>query len=120
LKKYPTGECVVTEDRAGAKANWVHRPVETIMFTDSAFAASAIIEYSFAEPRFHPQFPTFRADPSIHFRHRKQANVAWCDGHVDRRIRTLSWSSGLYPSDPERFNIGWFGRADDNRLFDLN
>lgn len=119
LKQYPSGEYVVSDDRAGAAADWVQRPAETIMFTDCAFAASTLIEYSFAEPRFHPQFPDFRADPSIHFRHRKQANVAWCDGHVDSRIRSFTWSSGLYIGDPNRLDIGWFGQTDDNSLFDL-
>ncbi|MGB2987446.1 MAG: hypothetical protein WBE26_16400 [Phycisphaerae bacterium] len=119
LKQYPSGEYVVTNDRAGAVVAWVQHPVETIMFTDSAFAGRRLIEYSFAEPRFHPQFPTFRADPSIHFRHRRQTNVAWCDGHVDSQTCTFTWSSGLYASDPKRFNVGWFGQADDNRLFDL-
>lgn len=119
LSQYPTGEYVVTDDRAGAEADWVQRPAETVVFTDSAFTASTLIEYSFAEPRFHPQFPDFRADPSIHFRHRHQVNVAWCDGHVDTQTRTFTWSSGLYPGDPDRFDIGWFGQTDDNSLFDL-
>jgi prepilin-type processing-associated H-X9-DG protein len=119
LAQYPSGLHLVVEDRAGAKADWVQRPADTIMFTDSGFAASGLIEYSFAEPRFHPQFPTFRADPSIHFRHRNHANIAWCDGHVDSHSRTFTWRSGLYRSDPERLNIGWFGQADDNSMFDL-
>ena len=77
-----------------------------------------MIEYSFAEPRFHPQYGS-RADPSIHFRHHGTANIAWCDGHVSRKTRTFSWSSGFYAGDPERFNIGWFGETDDNSAFDL-
>ncbi len=79
---------------------------------------SGLIEYSFAEPRFHPQFGS-RADPSIHFRHHKNANVAWCDGHVSPQTRTFTWSSGVYEGDPDRCDIGWFGQADDNSLFDL-
>ena len=119
LKPYPSGEYVVTDDRSGPPADWVQRPGETIMFTDSAFAGSTLIEYSFAEPRFHPPFPDFRADPSIHFRHRDRANVAWCDGHVTSEMRTFTWSSGFYGGDPERLDIGWFGNTDDNDLFDL-
>ncbi len=110
----------VTEDRAGTFAVRVRRPGQTIMFADSAFAADGLIEYSFAEPRFHPQWPTSRAVPSIHFRHRGQANVAWCDGHVDANRLTFTHYSGLYRSDPARFDIGWFGDADDNTLFDLD
>ena len=88
------------------------------MFTDAAFAAATLIEYSFAEPRYQPT-TGFRSDPSIHFRHRKRANVAWCDGHVDRRPLTFTWSSGFYPSEPNEYDIGWFGRCDDNHFFDL-
>jgi len=119
VHRYPSGEYLVAQDRAGAKTAWIQRPAETIMFGDAAFTALGVIEYSFAEPRFHPQFPGFRADPSIHFRHRKHANVAWCDGHVDSHGRTFTWRSGLYPGDPERADIGWFGQADNNSLFDL-
>lgn len=89
------------------------------MFTDSAFAEKRLIEYSFAEPRFHPSSLAARADPSIHFRHAQRANVAWCDGHVTSERRTYSWSSGIYPGDPDRWGIGWFGETDNNSLFDL-
>ena len=111
-------EFVVASDKTGALADRVQRPAETIMFTDAAFASGGAIPYSFAEPRFHPQYGT-RADPSIHFRHNARANVAWCDGHVDAHKRTFTWSSGFFDGDADRLNIGWFGAADDNRLFDL-
>ncbi len=125
LRRYPSGEHVVIEDQAGVQADRVRRSAQTLMFADCAFAvagraaASGLIEYSFAEPRFHPQYPRWRADPSIHFRHRGLANVGWCDGHVDSRTRTFTWSSGLYPGDPGQHHIGWFGHSDDNSLFDL-
>ncbi len=110
---------IVTSDLAGAYAARVKRPGKTVMFTDAAFADGLLIEYSFAEPRFHPQFGS-RADPSIHFRHNdKSANVAWCDGHVSSELLTFTWSSGYYQGDPARFNIGWFGVSDDNGVFDL-
>lgn len=120
LKAHSSGEYTVSNDRAGANVRWIQRPHETVMFTDSGFAARGLIEYSFCEPRYLPSYPTIRATPSIHFRHRKLANVAWCDGHVDAQTITLTHWSHLYPSDPKRFNIGWFGASDDNRLFDLN
>jgi len=110
----------VLDDRAGAVADLVGRPADTVMFADAAFAADELIEYSFAEPRFHPNRPTLRMDPSIHFRHRDSAIVGWADGHVDARRRTLVWTSGLYLADPRRLNLGWFGSSDDNSLFDLD
>jgi len=109
---------VVTDDRRGAALQHIHRPAVTLMFADSAFAEGTLIEYSFAEPRFHPQYQN-RADPSIHFRHIKKANLAWCDGHVTDEPRTFTWSSGLYEGDPARLGLGWFGPTDDNSLFDL-
>ena len=113
-----TDRAIVKSDLAGAYASRVKYPGETVMFTDAAFAERTLIEYSFAEPRYHPQYDS-RADPSIHFRHHKAANVAWCDGHVTGESRTFTWSSGFFPSDPDRLDIGWFGEADDNSLFDL-
>ncbi|MCO6438771.1 MAG: prepilin-type N-terminal cleavage/methylation domain-containing protein [Phycisphaerae bacterium] len=117
---FPTGEAVIVNDRLGVLRDRVARPAETLMFADTAFAANTLIEYSFIEPRFHPQYPTARPDPSIHFRHAGKANAAWCDGHIDAHERTFTWSSGFYPADPARWNIGWFGERDDNSLFDLN
>jgi len=112
------GRVIVINDRAGTVADRVKHPGDTVMFTDSAFVDGQLIEYSFAEPRFHPSFPS-RADPSIHFRHAQRTNVAWCDGHVTTQRRTYSWSSGFYPGDPDRWGIGWFGETDNNGLFDL-
>ena len=113
------GRVIEVRDLAGTVADRVKRPGETVMFTDSAFAEKRLIEYSFAEPRFHPSSLAARADPSIHFRHAQRANVAWCDGHVTSERRTYSWSSGIYPGDPDRWGIGWFGETDNNSLFDL-
>ena len=114
-----TGEYVIVDDRGGARRQRVRRPGETLMFSDAAFAQKSLIEYSFAEPRFQPLYPAFRADPSIHFRHGGAAGVGWADGHVDARRMTFTWRSGLYPADPAQWAIGWFGDSDDNGWFDL-
>lgn len=118
LEKVGSGFYRVETDRVGAQTDRVRRPAQTIMFTDSAFVSGELIEYSFAEPRFFPTFGS-RPDPTIHFRHNHNAAVVWCDGHVDRRPSTFTWSSGLYPGDPGRHGLGWFGQRDDNSLFDL-
>ncbi len=113
------GRTLVVSDRSGTAADRIRHPGETVMFTDAAFAAGDLIEYSFCEPRFHPRYQS-RADPSIHFRHLAAASVAWCDGHVTHERRTFSWSSGFYEGSPQRHGIGWFGNTDDNQLFDLD
>jgi prepilin-type N-terminal cleavage/methylation domain-containing protein len=123
LKRTPAGAWQFVSDQGGAAVERIRRPAETLMFADAAFAATAggVIEYSFAEPRFQPEYLAFqvRADPSMHFRHRASAGVAWSDGHVDRQRFTFTWASGLYAGDPGRERIGWFGRGDDNGWYDL-
>lgn len=117
---YPAepGRHVVKSDLRGAPIDAIATPTDTIMFTDAAFAGAALIEYSFTEPRFLPEWGG-RADPSIHFRHLETANVLWADGHASSEAFRFTRSSGLYPADPEDLNIGWFGQRDDNSLFDL-
>ena len=98
----------------GMRAGAIAHPAQTVMFADTAFlsgsgAKAKLIEYSFAEP---PRFADGSVPwPSIHFRHRGKANVAWADGHVS--AETLSRTDG--PSAPHA--LGWFG-PDDNELFD--
>ncbi len=118
--KQASGAFTIKTDRSGVVVDWVAKPAKTIMFTDAAFASRALIEYSFTEPRFHPRYLTYRADPSIHFRHaEKTANIGWVDGHVDTQRLTYSHASGYYPLNPASVDIGWFGKADDNSVFDL-
>ena len=124
LAKVPGGSFKRVTDKVGVMSERIKRPCETVMFADTAIAGvdQGVIEYSFAEPRFHPEYIQwqYRADPSIHFRHNKRANIAWADGHVDGRKRTFTWKSGVYLGDPDSNNLGWFGQNDDNRLFDLD
>lgn len=111
----------VVSDLTGVLLEQVRTPAQTLAFADTALAATTrgVIEYSFAEPRFHPEFGYARVDPSLHFRHADQVGVAWLDGHVERRQRTFTWSSGLYPGDAGTAQLGWFGALDDNGFFDL-
>ncbi len=117
MAKRESGSYRVETDALGAQADRLRRPAQTVMFTDTAFLDSELIEYSFAEPRFFPAFGS-RATPSIHFRHSRRANVAWCDGHVDAHRRTFTQASPWFPGDPARAGLGWFGQRDDNSLFD--
>lgn len=105
----------------------VARPGETLAFADTAMfkqveGSPSLIPYAFAEPRFlivnQKPDPTWSPYPSIHFRHRKQSNIAWTDGHVDGK------QSGGYEGTNEdgtvssTQNIGWFEPLD-NSMFDL-
>ena len=98
----------------GMPAGAVAHPAATVMFADAAYlqgngAKAKLIEYSFAEP---PQFAGGGTPwPTIHFRHRGRANVAWADGHVSSE--TLAWTDGRSAGHA----LGWFGPGD-NALFD--
>lgn len=100
----------------------VVQPSATVMFTDAGFlrlSDGAVLEYSFSEPPRQqnapgPPSPT-PPIPSIHFRHRGNTNVAWTDGHIDRReLAFTRTTSPLFAA----VGIGWFGE-DDNEFFDL-
>jgi prepilin-type processing-associated H-X9-DG protein len=102
----------------------VRNPGQTLMFADAAMAngGPSLIEYSFAEPPFtvyDGQVMTdFYMSPSIHFRHRRQANVGWVDGHAgSERMASLSLSNA-YGVDSSAWELGWFAPVD-NTLFDL-
>jgi prepilin-type processing-associated H-X9-DG protein/prepilin-type N-terminal cleavage/methylation domain-containing protein len=93
---------------------------QTLMFADCAMAKKSgdstyYIEYSFAEP---PLGGYEIAWPSIHFRHRSQANIGWADGHISSEKMTKFNTVIDDGINSEDVMLGWFG-AIDNSLFDL-
>lgn len=126
VTRAPSGQLI--SDRLGAPRAVFAQSARTLAFSDAALADAnsfGVIEYSFAEPRFWPDAPTQRPDPSIHFRHLAsarsgaagRASVAWLDGHVSSESRTFTSSSGALGGDPRSSNLGWFGITDDNSAF---
>ena len=94
-----------------AKTSQVHRPAEKLAFADCAIANPALIEYSFVEPPLDADGnPT---SPSIHFRHRRQANVAWADGHVTAERFEWTYPTNVYGAANARFPLGFLGPHDD-------
>lgn len=120
----PGGSWIVQTTSQGARRSMIARPGETIAFADTAFASAqgvdGLIEYSFVEPRFWPDFPGARPNPSIHFRHAERASVAWLDGHVTSETRSFSWPGFGYGVDATTVGLGWFGQRDSNELFDYD
>ncbi|WP_428937723.1 prepilin-type N-terminal cleavage/methylation domain-containing protein [Fontivita pretiosa] len=99
-----------------ARLAMVRRPTETIAFADAAMASPALIEYSFLEPPVAGD-PAQVPSPSIHFRHRGRANVAWLDGHVSLHAMEWTWPRNIYGAVNASHHLGYFGPKD-NRLFD--
>jgi prepilin-type processing-associated H-X9-DG protein/prepilin-type N-terminal cleavage/methylation domain-containing protein len=108
-----------------AKMNMIAHPSDKIAFTDAAMgnAGNTLIEYSFAEPPllWDSTFNTYDASsPSIHFRHRNDANVAWADGHVTSELFTWTYPAlNGYGASNTLLNLGFFGPTD-NSLFQRN
>lgn len=107
---------------SGMPADSLAQPTRTVMFADAAFpqvyaGVRVLIEYSFAEAYYHVAdnnpTETYAAQPSIHFRHNGQADVAWCDGHVSAERMDFSQAAGGFAA----WSIGWFGDKN-NDLFD--
>jgi prepilin-type N-terminal cleavage/methylation domain-containing protein/prepilin-type processing-associated H-X9-DG protein len=110
---------VIIGDEVGARRGMVQAPVSTAAFADAALAEEMLIEYSFIEPPLWPEYPEYRPDPSVHFRHGGRASVVWLDGHVSSESLSFTQSSGVYTADPRSYTIGWFGDVSSNGLFDL-
>jgi prepilin-type processing-associated H-X9-DG protein len=83
---------------------------------------ACLIRYPFAEPRFfvidQETEPAWNPSPSIHFRHRKYADTAWADGHVDNRKMGRYDERNSDGVEAWAYNIGWFEPMD-NSMFDL-
>jgi prepilin-type N-terminal cleavage/methylation domain-containing protein len=97
----------------------VPNPARTLMFATTAFAVSGgIQEYPFADP---PQWvdanwqPGGSLQPSVHFRFRNRALVAWCDGRVTAESPTKSPASeNYYGGSNSDARIGFCGPTENN------
>lgn len=99
-----------------ARAATVEDPARTIMFGSTAYARSGgLQEYPFVEPPFHvnTRDGTTRAtrfSPTLHFRARGKAMVAWVDGRVSLESPAVG-EHGHNPhgGDSRAESLGWFG-----------
>lgn len=93
--------------------------MNTVMFTTSGYAnGDSIQEYPYSEPPFWDfgDGPTeWRPSPSVHFRFRGKALVAWCDGRVTAEEcdpREVGYNP--HGGDAESQKLGWFGPDEEN------
>lgn len=95
-------------------------PSRTVMFTTTAYArASGLQEYPYCEPPFWDFGGGPSGDkpsPTVNFRAKGKALVAWCDGHVTAEPNNKDPNHGINPhqGDSHEFDLGWFGPEDDN------
>ncbi len=87
-----------------------------IMFADAAMAVKsgkgfALIEYSFVEP---PRTQFGESSPSMHFRHRGKANIAWGDGHVTTCDMDWTYARNAYGADNASMRLGFHGPRDNS------
>ena len=93
----------------------IFRPVQTVMFTTTAYAnGSGVQEYPYCEPPYWPdQYGNpagYRPSPTVHFRFRGQALVAWCDGHVSaEKMQERGDGDNPHGGDADAHHLGWFG-----------
>lgn len=105
-------------------------PDTTVMFSDTAMnldstgnvsanlSTGKLGEYSmcvapFTVNNMKTQTGLGYADPSMHFRHMKQCNIGWGDGHVDAELMQWTLNSGWRDK-----KLGFWGPKTDNSLFD--
>ena len=92
----------------------VRTPSATLIFADTAISneKGVYIEYSFAEAPFAVYngkvMDMFYMSPSIHFRHKSQANVGWVDGHVGASQMAQIEDENAYGVDSSAMDLGWF------------
>ena len=102
----------------------ISKPDQTLMFADCAMSLQEglYIEYSFAEPPYFiingKLFTDMYASPSIHFRHRGQANIGWADGHISSKKMAKLEEENIYNVTSSKMNLGWF-KPVDNTPYDL-
>jgi prepilin-type processing-associated H-X9-DG protein/prepilin-type N-terminal cleavage/methylation domain-containing protein len=97
-----------------AKMTEIRSAADKIAFSDAAIANPNLIEYSFVTaPLDSDGNPT---SPSIHFRHRGQANIAYVDGHVAARSMDWTYPVNVYGADNRKMKLGYVGPRD-NSLF---
>lgn len=100
------------------RATRVPHPQRTVMFTTTAFSkAAGLQEYAYCEP-FEWVDPNGNLSgelvPSVHFRAKGKALVAWCDGHVSAEPPSKWGGTNFYGGDGQTNGIGWFGPAEAN------
>lgn len=92
-------------------------PTKTVMFTSTAITnGKGVVEYGFSEPPqsiFSGQLGGSMT-PSVHFRFRGEALVAWADGHVTFEQPGNGGDHNVWGADNETESLGWFGPMEYN------
>ncbi len=97
----------------------ISNPGRTVMFTTAAYAqAAGLQESAYCEPPFWDfgSGPSGqRPSPTVHFRAKGKALVAWCDGSVTSESKVKSEvGDNPHGGDADKWNLGWFGPSKNN------
>ncbi len=71
---------------SGIDLNKIPRPTHTVVFADAAYVNTFLAPASPSNPMLEEFFyvSTNPTEATAHFRHARQANAVFCDGHVER------------------------------------
>lgn len=110
--------------RVAARPSQVAK-MKTVMFTTSGYATGdSIQEYPYSEPPFWDfgAGPTgVRPSPSVHFRFRGKALIAWCDGRVSaEECDPREVGDNPHDGEAEQQQLGWFGPETENGYWNPN
>lgn len=98
----------------GAPVSYVMDPAELVMFTSSAIVrGGGIVETGNSVPYRHLSSGGGFGElstPTVHFRFRGLALVAWADGHITFEApNEASTSQNVYGDENSPYLVGWFG-----------
>ena len=107
-------------EEPSARIAEIFEPSRTVMFTTTAYATGDTIqEYPFSHSPYwvvNGRVTGSKPSPTVHFRARGKALVAWADGHVSQEEPNEKLSPGINPhgGDATAQSLGWFGPGENN------
>lgn len=70
-------------DQSPIKINHLTRPADIVLFADAGQINDFQEPASPSNPLLEEFYYVNETEPTVHFRHRRRANVLYCDGHVE-------------------------------------
>lgn len=105
-----------------SRPSMIENPSNTLMFATVALAvADGLQDYSSAAPPYEVdasgRVRGRSLQPSVHFRFRGSALIAWCDGGVTAELPSSFGSANFYGGDNRDARTGFVGELDNNGVW---